>query len=237
MPGPTLIKKCSACGKLIEEETMMSGNTCGAVFWTDGAYYAPMLPDSPELVKCPNCKALLWLEELEVVVGEEKGYHSGFGTFLIEGLGPTTAKPYKMPSKNDYFGLLKGEMASIKREFYLRLRAWRAGNDRRRETDAKHAPKKFRRKENHSLAPLSKAEIENLNSLLSILDDQNDEHVLIKAELLRELGFFNRCIYCVTKPFAEEYLITANFIKGLAEKHDPWVREVINLEENDSGCK
>ena len=56
MPGPILIKKCSACGGLIEEEILMSGNTCGAVYWTDGEHYAPMLPDTPELVKCPHCK-------------------------------------------------------------------------------------------------------------------------------------------------------------------------------------
>ena len=72
-----------------------------------------------------------------------------------------------------------------------------------------------------------------MEALFSILDDQNDEHVLIKAELLREMGVFNRCISCLAKPLAEDCSISANFIKGLAEKHDPWVREVKNPEEKD----
>jgi len=231
MPGPTLIKKCSKCQKLIEEETMMSGNTCGAVFWTDGEYYAPMLPDSPELVKCPNCKALLWLEELEVVVGEEKGYHSGFGPFWIEGIDLTTVRPYKMPNMKDYFRLLKMKIDNDERETYLRLRAWHAGNDRRRESE--HGPGKFKKKKDLSPLPFSDAEIKNMKDLTCILDEQDDEERMLKAELVRELGFFNRCISCLAKPLAEDYSLSASLIKGLAEKHDPWVREVKNQEEKE----
>jgi len=32
LPGPTIIRKCSACGKLIEEHTISSGNTFGTCY-------------------------------------------------------------------------------------------------------------------------------------------------------------------------------------------------------------
>ena len=86
------------------------------------------------------------------------------------------------------------------------------------------------------MIPLSAAEIKNMKDLTCILDEQDDEERMLKAEFFRELGFFNRCLSCLAKPLSEDYSLSASFIKGLAEKHDPWVREVKNPEENDSGC-
>ena len=67
LPGPTIIKKCSACSGLIEKYTVTSGNTFGAIFWTDGKMEAPMLSDNPKLVKCPHCGSLIWIDALETV--------------------------------------------------------------------------------------------------------------------------------------------------------------------------
>ena len=67
LPGPTLVKKCPSCEGLLQEETMASGNTIGATFWTDGKREAPMLPDFPWMVKCAHCGELLWVDELEQV--------------------------------------------------------------------------------------------------------------------------------------------------------------------------
>jgi len=50
LPGPTIVRKCSTCGKLIAQPTLLSGNTFGARFWTDGKREAPMLPEQPWLV-------------------------------------------------------------------------------------------------------------------------------------------------------------------------------------------
>jgi len=70
LPGLTIIKKCSACSKLIKQETISSGNTFGATFWTDGKREAPMLPEQPWLVMCPHCHVPLWIDELEELVGD-----------------------------------------------------------------------------------------------------------------------------------------------------------------------
>ena len=68
IPGPTTIKKCSECSGLIKENSILSGNTVGAKYWTDGKGYAPMLPDWFWLVKCPHCHNLLWINELKKIL-------------------------------------------------------------------------------------------------------------------------------------------------------------------------
>ncbi len=81
LPGPTIVKKCSECSELINEQTITSGYTFGATFWTDGKREAAMLPDQPWLVKCPHYQSLIWTDELERVAeiepfeleGESKG--------------------------------------------------------------------------------------------------------------------------------------------------------------------
>jgi len=224
MPGLTLIKKCSACRQLIEEETLISGNTFGAVFWTDGECCADMLPDEPELVKCPFCKALVWLEELEEA-GDKVIHHlEGFTPAKNPDIDLNITRPFKMPNVNDYFRLLKGKIENDKREAYLRLRAWRAGNNRRRRSE--HGPKKFRNRNGKPLEPLSYNEIKNMKELICILDEQNDEERITKAELFRELGFFTQCLNYLAKPLDDEYKISADFIRKLALNKDPWVREL-----------
>lgn len=233
LPGLTLIKKCSACGQLIEEETLISGNTFGAVFWTDGECHADMLPDEPELVKCPFCKALVWLEELEEAGDKVINNFEGDAPVKNPHLDLNITRPYKMPSKNDYFRLLKDRIGNDEREAYLRLRAWRAGNDRRRTSE--HGPKKFRKKTGKALEPLSYAEIKNMKELICILDGQNDEERITKAELFRELGFFSQCLGCLAKPLDGEFKAAADLIRQLALKKDPWVREMTPEEDCQAG--
>jgi hypothetical protein len=219
-----LIKKCSACQQLIEQETLISGNTFGAVFWTDGARHADMLPDQPELVKCPFCKALLWLEELAEVGDKGLNHYQGFVPIKNPDIALNITRPYKMPNMNDYFRLLKAKTDSDEKEAYLRLRAWRAGNDKRRRSE--HGPARFKKNMGKPLEPLAYPEIRNMKELICILDGQNDEDRLLKAELFRELGFFSQCLNFLATPLEEDYKVAAGFIRELALKKDPWVREM-----------
>ncbi len=67
LPGPDLIKKCPHCGKLAKQRTIASGNNLGAQYWTDGWFFAPMLPQTPQLVDCPNCKKTAWQSDFQEV--------------------------------------------------------------------------------------------------------------------------------------------------------------------------
>lgn len=217
--GPTLIKKCSACGQLIEEWTIMSGNDIGAVYWTDGECFAMMLPDLPKLVKCPRCKELLWISELELR-GEKDG-HSGF---KVREMGNrredfSGSLPYDDPVAGDYFAILKRGVSDLAKVLYLRLKGWRAGNDVRRESA--ECPGMFKTPEGGANPPLSNDEIENMWALADLLKEKKHSDRLLKAEIMRELGHFDQALALLAKPFKPGLRSAAAFIREFVEKKDP----------------
>jgi len=54
--GSDIYYKCPACGKVLKNRSILSGNTFGATFYSDGRRNALMLPDIPNLTKCPKCQ-------------------------------------------------------------------------------------------------------------------------------------------------------------------------------------
>jgi hypothetical protein len=204
LPGPTLIRKCSVCSNHIEQPTIVSGNTFGATFWTDGKREAPMLPDEPWLVMCPHCHAPLWIDELE-----ELGEVEPFGETNSEFHNATE---YEVPVLNDYFTALKQELTSFDKERYLRLRTWWAGNDARRT--------------NIGRIPISSQEESNLIALLQILDESIDNDLVMKAEIMRELSRFEEAETLLAKPMDGMISQVATFIKNLASDKDPIVRKI-----------
>src|SRR4030067_1169918 len=108
LPGNTIIRKCTACAKPIEQDTISSGNTFGATYWTDGKCNAPMLPDQPWLVMCPHCHSALWIDELKIL-GERVPWME-CPDFLKHAAG------YEMPSLDDYFAVLGEELKTPKKE-------------------------------------------------------------------------------------------------------------------------
>jgi len=59
--------KAPGCQKPVKFSTIASGNTFGAVYWTDGKREAPMLPDDPWLRKSPTEGVLFWSDECEEI--------------------------------------------------------------------------------------------------------------------------------------------------------------------------
>jgi hypothetical protein len=206
-PGPTIIRKCSACGRHIAQYTIGSGNTFGARFWTDGKRDAPMLPDQPWLVKCPHCSTLVWIDE-QKQVGE------------IEPWGPRgetserfkDARPASEPTLTEYTAFLSAGVRDEKKERYVRLRTWWAGNDARREGGRP--------------TPMTDIEAANLRSFLTLLNDQEDNDRIMKAEALRELGMFEDAEALLATRFEEGLMQAVGIIRSLNQKRSPAVAEM-----------
>jgi len=202
-PGPTVIRRCSACSKLIAERTIASGNTFGAKFWTDGKRHAPMLPEQPWLVKCGHCSALVWIDEQEVL-GEVSPWEDTGGAFA-------GALAYVKPVASDYERQSQASAQDPEKLRYLRRCFWWAGNDARRESSTP--------------APLSESERQNLESFAGMLDEATDEERLTKAEVLRELGRFEDAVRLLARDVDPRMKWVATFIRDLAMKGDPLLRE------------
>lgn len=200
LPGSTIIRKCSACSKPIEQDTIASGNTFGATFWTDGKCEAPMLPDQPWLIMCPHCYAPLWIDELEDI-GE------------IEPWGENNkfedAKPYELP---DYFAILETGTETSEKERYIRLRTWWSGNDIRRYQDNE--------------IEMSIPETLNLTAFAQMLDESDSNDLVMKSEAMRELACFDEAKTLLARSVDNNLSQTVEIIKDLVEKRDSYVRKM-----------
>ncbi len=204
IPGPIIIRKCRECSKLIEEGTIISGNTLGAIFWTDGKREAPMLPDHPWLVECPHCHALLWIEEQEFLDEIEPGDDV---PAQFEG-----SRPCNAPSFDGYLNLLDKGVTDLQKEKYLRWRAWWVGNDERRNAGVKPA--------------LSDRERQNLQAFAKILDETDPNDRLTKAEIMRELCRFDDAIVLLSGHFDRNFAEAVAIIRDMAQKKEPFVAEI-----------
>jgi len=201
--GPTLIKSCSYCGEYFDQQTLMSGNSFGAITWTDGKTEAPMLPETPWMVKCPHCSKLLWLREQETVAEVERADKRNHYA---------NSKPYEVLKLKDYWRVLEGYDLEQQQELYLRIRAWWKGNDKRRGSEIK--------------STLSSKEASNLRALEALLDTSHSPERLMAAEIKRELCEFNDTEKLLIEVMAGEFEHAAIAIADLAIRKDPYVAEI-----------
>ena len=189
-PGPEIIRKCVSCTVPMAQVTIKSGNTFGATLWTDGKMEAPMLPDLPWFVKCPHCHSLLWIDE-QVELGETE-----LGCMLTSEKEKLSTKRHSKktilgdiepgipqciaPSAEELSAFLDTNISDVRKERYLRIRSWWAGNDVRRKSRKKH--------------PLSEKEAKNLQALVALLIESDKNDRIMKAEIMRELGRFDDAV-------------------------------------------
>ena len=209
-PGPDIIRECPKCKTHLEQHTMMSGNTFGARFWTDGKMVAPMLPDRPWLVKCPKCYHVFWINDAKKL-GTQYRWDK-------DKKWPKTVQP-ALPTEEDYLNAVRDDNLSDKKELYARRRAWWLAND-------------TIRKNTNATVIFSQAQANNLQKLAALLDERDPNQRLMKAELFRELGQFDQCIKLLSSPFKRErHAYVAAFIRQLAEQKVQAVREIRKKEK------
>lgn len=64
IPAIPDILKCPHCGGLSRLSSIVSGNTCGMVQWSDTKRYLPMLPSISAVQKCPACEKYFFMSEI-----------------------------------------------------------------------------------------------------------------------------------------------------------------------------
>ena len=199
----------------MRQRTIASGNTLSAKYWTDGKVDASMLPITPEVVACPHCRKVQWINDLEEV-GEIPGPR-GFGVPRPEYDKTFDHQPFiELPFADDYLEFLKSEKLLNDQELYLRWMYWHLMNDsRRNDPDA---------------SPLSFDEVANLKRLSVLIELGNESSRLTIAEIHRELGDFDSCEKVLDHDFSEELIPAAQTIYFLQEEKISVVKQIFTDE-------
>lgn len=174
--GPNYLYECPNCGNLIQNRSLMSGNTIDAELYSDLRRIAPMLPEFPNMIECKKCRNIFWLNKTKEI-GE---YSWGDEPNPLW----EKADSAEFLSIHNYFRALKeNAVENQHEELYIRKRIWWSFNDRLRKGG------KLFRFVNEEVR--WKANIDRLLELLDI--EQVDQKILV-AELNRNLGEFERCL-------------------------------------------
>jgi hypothetical protein len=202
-------------------DTIASGNTFGATFWTDFKCNAPMMPADPWLKKHPVENVLFWSDDYELIESIDpfelmERQHSEMmnrGSWENRHLPKAIEIPYaEYPDEADYFFALKSGMADSKDKLCeIRMNLWWAGNDaiRKGEVD-----------------DLSKEHLENLVSIIALFDEDTPPHRLIRAEAFREQGLFKEALVLLNIGGFDHQQAHATFIASLCFAKDRRVAKI-----------
>ena len=191
--GPNYYYKCPSCGNILATRSLMSGNTFGATFYSDGRCIARMMPDIPNLTKCEQCDTILWLSDLKKL-SDSKGKSS-------KQMWENAENAEHLELEDLWRVLEEAEEANsplpIEREIFVRQRIWWEYNINGFET----------------IDDMNNW-IQNNLSLLEILDTNETEQRCMAAELNRNLCNFSKCLKLI-KELPEKY---NNFKERLREE-------------------
>jgi hypothetical protein len=178
---------------------------------------ARMLPQTPPLVACPHCQALFCIVGAEHAI-EYRDYFPGFGFMgepTPEQLASKKAQEalaeqyrdvplYEVATHSQCIQYFKSQDISSHAE-QLRIYAWHRVNDEL--TDA-------------GRQALQIDEKANLLALLDLLPPDSDTQILLRAEILRELGRFDEAAQSLDHDFSNDFEARAEQIMQALERHD-----------------
>ena len=215
LPGPDQIIACPHCKQLARYKTLRSGNTLGAVVWTDGKEVAPRLPCPPAVVECPHCGECYWVAEAEQVGTVDPCSTEG------RQLDPAwaAAQEAQEPAEEGYYLALERRLAKDpQQERNLRILAWWRRNDAFR-----HA----RPAQTEAIDTASGAWRANLEALAALLNEADDSDRIMKAEVLRELGEFESAKELLKGVTSSEHGFVVYQIWSMCVRRDTLVRQVL----------
>ena len=168
IPGPPIIISCPHCGQYAKKQTMISYNTFGAQLWSDAKRITPMKPESPSLVLCTKCDQFYWVKDARKVAEIKNSAELKEKYSNVEFI--------EFPTFHQYFKALE----TSPDEKYIRIRIWWSYNDYFRTGKGKKITQ-----------DMQDLNTKNLTALLKLLDESDQNDLLMKAEILRNLGWLH----------------------------------------------
>ena len=202
-----LILACPHCGNFVKQKyiisyTISSHNTR---IWTDGKIERDLCPETPIISYCTKCHEFYWLKDAKTI-----NYNPEINMSVIQYVTGLSFLGYMQAIEEEF-------TKTIVEEKLFRIHAWRTANNAFRY--GRNEPQWQYLTDKNLFAG-------NLLTLLNLLDENNSEDCLIKAEVLRELEEYDKSLDILTSnEFPDKKNLALNIIE-LCKKQDPWVRLV-----------
>jgi hypothetical protein len=216
IPGPDNIISCPYCNGLAKYGSLVSGNTFGATLWTDGRRITPMLPHPTPVVKCEICSECYWLSK-----AKEIGAINNIWDEKNEKTNPDWESALNIiePTEEEYYvAIEKGIASDESEELEIRTFTWWKRND------------KFRNDSKNLICSIEGVAAENLQLLIQLLDKEDDNSRLMKAEAHRELGCFKEAKKTLNLVTSDRLFSIVQQMINLCDDNDNRVRE-LNLKK------
>ena len=197
IPGLNEIFLCPKCGHPVARQTLTSGNTFGAVYWSDGKMEAPMLPEFPVATRCRQCHAFFFFEDAASPDTDSAPSYSDDNVAA------------NLDWQECRAALLESAAHTYSQENYLRVRLWWSANDRIRHPGA--------------VAPLPCPDSvfrDNLESFIKKLPGTEPTEALARAEALRELGRFAEAEEALRVELPDNYAFARQKISDLVRRRE-----------------
>jgi len=156
--------------------SLMSGNTYGAIFFSDGKRWASMMPEFTLITKCKKCHFIFWLNELN-----QKGSYD-FNDPNYESFEHIDDAEFLEIS--DYVMALNNlDTIDTNHEAYIRRQIWWGYNDRHRRNEIFFLDDNDKNVYYH-----------NCNRLIELLDNTDENHIIMIAELYRNTEQYDKSL-------------------------------------------
>jgi hypothetical protein len=213
-PGPTYVIRCPLCEQLGKYSSIASGNTFGAVYYTDGKRVAPMLPTTPMVMRCSSCWGCFWRKAAAEVgqFNEQREEPADVDASWL------VAVYLDEPGEVEYLTELERMISSAPdEERSIRLFAWWRGNDRYRgpsPTPAVDNPEVVNRRH------------DNMRALLPLLATAESADLIMRAEVLRQLGEFELATKALTRHFPHAFDTAISRLLYLCAQRDSTLQKL-----------
>ncbi|MCC2669073.1 MAG: hypothetical protein K0Q72_1544 [Armatimonadetes bacterium] len=230
IPGPDKVIACPLCQGLAKYGTLLSGNTFGQRFWTDGKREVPMLPRPPAVVACRHCGGNYWLQDAEEIGDIDLGDMQWEEDPLADIAVPAewrSVEYVEEPSVAGYYAAIRDGFAKDSRqERALRIFAWWRGNDAFREDYAAVGGDGAISEALRDELPDASARETLLRELLPLLDTESDQDRILRGEILRELGRWDEATEVLRAIRTPAFAPAVKQLLALCQAEDAVLREL-----------
>lgn len=179
LPGNPRVLTCPKCKGQKEIMTLMSGNTFGATYWSDTKREAPMLPKVSAVQKCPHC-GYYYFANKQPYKTSDKGYSSELGTLSFDDCKEALAQCLNESLKSeDERTLRMYTLFAFNDKYYRHTKDAKPNDDSKFKDDFLY----FK---------------DNALRLIELFEG-DDETVLFRAELYREIEMYKECLELIDR--------------------------------------